>query len=204
MGYSLHLVSGRCKPIARVNWFEALCFCNLLSQREGLETCYHGLPKDFKAQWHRGLHIQFNPKAGGYRLPNEAEWEYIAKGQKYTIFSGNNSFEMVGWGVQDSQGQLRPVGQKQANSAGIYDMNGLLREWCNDAWDGSYKEGYDTGGRRGVDPLVWKDAPTPRVTRGGNFLDISGKTCRNSARNGLASEKRNPLQGMRIVRTLTE
>ncbi|MEC7986732.1 MAG: SUMF1/EgtB/PvdO family nonheme iron enzyme [Myxococcota bacterium] len=204
MGYSLHLFSGRAKPASKVNWFDAILFCNRLSEREGLSVCYHGLPKEFGYQWQRNIQIDLNPKASGYRLPTEAEWEYISKRGNQNLFSGSDVLEEVGWGLQGSKGTLMNIAQKRANPSGIYDMNGLLSEWCNDSWTAKSAKGYFVRDERATDPLVWSSSQRDRVHRGGNFLaEKSGKICRNSARTGAREEKRSLLHGFRMVRTVS-
>ncbi len=111
-----------------------------------------------------------------FRLPTEAEWEYACRGgnkssgQKY---SGAHSMNTCGWYLDNSGEKTHPVGTKQANELGIYDMSGNVWEWCQD-WYGKYTSARQTdpkGPKRGSD----------RVNRGGSW-DYDAKYCRSSNR----------------------
>jgi hypothetical protein len=77
---------------------------------------------------------KLNAKTGKkYRLPTESEWEYAARGgnksQGYE-YSGSNNINTVAWYDENSGNSTKPVGTKQPNELGIYDMSGNVREWC--------------------------------------------------------------------------
>ena len=84
--------------------------------------------------------MKLNAKTGmNYRLPTEAEWEYAArsggKGEKY---AGGSDLDSVAWYDSNSKSQIHPVGQKQPNGLGIYDMSGNVWEWCQDWYGDRY------------------------------------------------------------------
>ena len=81
-----------------------------------------------------------NGKTGNkYRLPTEAEWEYTARsGGKNEKYSGSNDLDAVALDRKKSGKSTHPVGQKQPNGFGLYDMTGNVYEWCGDMYDDRY------------------------------------------------------------------
>ena len=76
-----------------------------------------------------------------FRLPTEAEWEYAARGGKYSRgynYSGSNKANEVAWYYGNSGSKTHPVKTKKANELGLYDMSGNVFEWCNDWYDDNY------------------------------------------------------------------
>lgn len=79
----------------------------------------------------------------GYRLPNEAQWEYAARGGRMTKhykYAGGNSPSLIGWFADNTyQKSTAPVKSKQPNELGIFDMSGNVYEWCSN-WKYDYSE----------------------------------------------------------------
>jgi formylglycine-generating enzyme len=150
-------------PVENVSYYNAIEYCNKLSQREGLTPAYSGSGDNITCDWN----------ANGYRLPTEAEWEYAAKGGNgspgnYT-YSGSNTIGDVAWYVDNSGGRTQPVGTKAANSLGIHDMSGNVWEWCWD-WYGGYSSGSQNDPRGA-------SSGTSRVVRGGGWGYSAGALC---------------------------
>ncbi|MCK5153733.1 MAG: formylglycine-generating enzyme family protein [Spirochaetales bacterium] len=171
-------------PVNKVNWNEAVEYCNKLSRKEGLTPVYSG----------SGNNISMNINANGYRLPTEAEWEYAARGgnssRGYT-YSGSNTIGSVAWYKDNSGSKSHPVGQKQANEIGLYDMSGNVWEWCWD-WYGSYSSGRQT------DP-TGKSSGSSRVFRGGSW-GAGASGCRSADRGYYYPSDRGYFLGFRLVR----
>jgi formylglycine-generating enzyme required for sulfatase activity len=172
-------------PVEQVSWNEAVEYCNKLSLKEGLVPAYRG----------SGNNITCDFSATGYRLPTEAEWESAAKGGNKDYisyeYSGGNSIDGVAWHGGNSGNRTHPVGTKQANSLGLYDMSGNVWEWCWD-WFGSYSGGSQT------DPLG-ASSGTNRVLRGGSWLDDAASV-RSAYRGFNTPSGRGGDLGFRLVR----
>ena len=106
--------------------------------------------------------------AGG-RLPTEAEWEYAARAgttARYLVGSTPTDLNRVAWYGGTSDNKLHPVGQKEPNAWGLYDVLGNVWEWVEDDWHDSYRGAPEDGS-------PWLDEPRGdlRVVRGGAFFD---------------------------------
>ena len=129
-----------------------------------------------------------------YRLPTEAEWEYAARGgnksQGY-LYSGSNNLNDVGWyDDNNSYNRTHPVGEKQANELGIYDMSGNVYEWCSD-WYGSYSSSSQTN-------PTGPSGGSSRVFRGGGW-GHNADNCRVAIRYLNKPDSRNNYSGFRLI-----
>ena len=137
---------------------------------------------------------RLNDRTGrSYRLPTEAEWEYAARGGNQStrlIYSGSNTLDDVGWYADNSDGKTQPVGMKQPNELGLYDMSGNVDEWVNDYFsyytDGSKNN--PTGPEYGLS----------RVVRGGNSVYYD-EAARVSSRGGFSAGSSNSFLGFRLA-----
>ena len=129
-----------------------------------------------------------------FRLPTEAEWEYAARGGKKSRgyqYSGNSNITDVAWYDGNSGSKTHPVGTKQANELGIYDMSGNVYEWCSD-WYGSYSSSSQTN-------PTGADSGSSRVLyRGGSWLG-SARYCRLSYRGRITPVNRLINLGLRLA-----
>lgn len=149
MGVSAGLVkSGDLLPADSVTWFQAVEFCQRLSE----------LPAEREA-------------GRTYRLPTESEWEFAARagsGKRYFFGDDVSSLDQFAWLYENSQNQTQAVGIKLPNPWGLYDVYGNVTEWCSD-----WLDEYPAAGA--TDPLG-PATGEQKVLRGGGFLDRQSLT----------------------------
>jgi sulfatase modifying factor 1 len=142
MGNNPSFFNGANNPVEKVDWYDAIAYCNRRSKMEKLTPCYSG----------SGDNITCNFDAEGYRLPTEAEWEYACRGGSQTgnfTYSGSDNIDDVAWYEGNSGGKPHPVGQKKPNELGIHDMSGNIWEWCWEWYDANYYKNSPSTNPRG-------------------------------------------------------
>lgn len=171
------------RPVMNVSWYDAVRYCNWLSDQDGLTPAYII----------DGENVDWLNSANGWRVPTEAEWEYAARGGadgSQTKFAGGDDLDPVGWYTNNSHGRTEPVAQKQANELGIYDMSGNVQEWCWDRY-GSYSENSEKN-------PTGPESGRYRTMRGGDFADTSRRTVTYRLRD--EPDERSSRTGFRIAR----
>ena len=166
MGSNPSRWKGGQNPVEQLRWSDAVKFCNKRSEAEGLRPCY---------DWPT-LKCDFT--AAGYRLPTEAEWEYACRAGTTTAYFFGASPAKLGefaWFDKNAGGKPHPVGQKQPNPWGLFDMAGNVWQWCHDFYGVEY---YATSPKQ--DPAGPPDGKN-KVLRGGAWR-FSADNCRSGYR----------------------
>jgi len=170
-------------PVENVSWFDAIKFCNKLSEREQ-RVAYYRID---------GAEVAV-AGGNGYRLPTEAEWEYACRAGSATVYPFGNDAGNLGehaWYDRDSDSKTHPVGQKRPNAWGLYDMLGNVCEWCADGYDKNYYASSLAADPRGASGAWY------RVFRGGGLF--MARLCRPASRYGDMPVRRGLYLGFRVA-----
>ncbi|NNN32322.1 formylglycine-generating enzyme family protein [Streptomyces sp. S3(2020)] len=158
-------------PVEGVSWWDAVGFCDALSERDGLKPAYRLSPG--------GDHVDWDASADGYRLPTEAEWEHACRagttGPRY------GPLDDIAWYRGNSDERIHEVGGRRPNAWGLYDTLGNVWEWCWDVYDAEVYGSY-------------------RVLRGGGWFDEHW-SCRASVRRRSHPTFRVDDVGFRVARS---
>lgn len=159
-------LEGEKLPVNEVSWEDCKSFIQNLKDRTGFD----------------------------FRLPSEAEWEFAARGGNNsmgTVYAGSNDIENVAWFFGNSRNTLHPVKQKRPNELGIYDMNGNVKEWCQDWYDSYTSEDQEN-------PVCTTYSFPERVVRGGGWESMA-RSSRVSTRFSFKPSERSGSVGFRLV-----
>ncbi len=159
-------------PMVNVSWYDAIMFCNAISEHRKFDACYtiDNNNNSVLCDW----------GANGYRLPTDVEWQYACKAGTSAYRYG--AIADIAWYNENSEGHLHKVGKKEPNNWGLYDMLGNVWEWCWDLYDEEKYGSY-------------------RIFRGGSWCEEKrgcGATCRRRSHPTFRIED----LGFRIARSL--
>ena len=201
-------------PINNVNWYDAARYCRWLSEQEGIDEsqmCYP--PRD---QIKDGMRLPADYLSRmGYRLPTEAEWEYVCRaGAETGRFFGESEDLLADYAWTFANSQFRAPGHIDSrycarkvalllpNDLGLSDMLGNAMEWCQESYR-PYVVHNDGRPTDDVEDLEEIHDTQRRVLRGGAYL-YQPSDARAPHRDHHPAGARQPYVGFRVARTLGE
>jgi lipoprotein len=197
------------RPVENITWWQALDYCNKLSEKYGLEPVYD-LSKSAQGILmikELGGETVYPDVANfknteGFRLPTEVEWEWFARGGQIAIeqgtfdytYSGSNNINEVAWDTDNSECDTHDVGLKRPNQLGLYDCSGNVWECCYDT-----TEDIEVGKN-----YIYKAFDSSNIYRrikGGSWGDVA-EDCAVLSRSFNQAVDAYSDVGLRIVRTI--
>ena len=120
-------------PVERVSWYDAVEFCNRLSEREGVDPAYTI----------SGTQVSVKRKSQGYRLLTAAEWTAAAQAGTDFSYPGSDSARQVAWTKLNSDKKTHPARELRSNTFKLWDLGGNVAEWV---WDSQGRDRQTKGG----------------------------------------------------------
>ena len=184
MGYNPSYFEGDNLPVENVTWYDAVMYCNKLSEKEKLPKYYSitNIEKDGDNITKAEVKIIGGQ---GYRLPTSEEWEYAAKGGVKTHGSesykcaGSDNIDEVAWYDENSGDRTHHVGQKKPNELELYDMSGNVWEWTETRGGGSDR--YNRGGSCYNSDSLCKSADRNYYNANYRNFGLGFRVCRSSS-----------------------
>jgi formylglycine-generating enzyme required for sulfatase activity len=185
-----------------MTWYEAVAYCNWLSEAEGIEKTQWCYEPNNQGKYAAGMKAKDRFwELNGYRLPTEAEWEYACRAGTVTSRYYGTTDELLpqyARYIANSHEHTCPVGSVKPNDFGLFDMLGNVWEWCFDV--------YTTYPEQAAE--ISQDLPTTgqvadrdrRTMRGGAFF-TRPRVIRSAIRYDLSPDHRESNVGFRVART---
>ena len=221
--------TGKHEPVTTINWRDCIVWCNAYTQMttgSDAECVYRKSETDTTVLKNSTAEADCDAAYAdmdkkGYRLPTEAEWEYAARWQgndntnavrygdvwltELNSASGakdkwdTDETKTVAWYNDISEGKTHPVGEKRANTLGLYDMSGNVLEWCFDWYDPAPASNDNAYKSEDIvtDPQGAASGER-RIVRGGRW-DWEAKTCTVGIRNHSEPKARSNALGFRLA-----